>query len=1133
MTPTPPRRFVAGACAALAVSSLALAAEVDLPRFPAISPDGATIAFAWRGDLWRVPASGGAATRLTAHASDDLMPAWSPDGERLAFVSDRDGYANVWIMDADGGALRQVTDLDRPVTISAFGRDAGGRDLIWFDATIEGDVYRERRPYVVSPDGGAWRRAHDAFGAEACPSPDGTAILFTRGGYYDGWTRRGYRGAENADLWRFDVADGSFARLTRWEGNDGLGRWAGPETILFLSDRERDCVNLWQMSAREGEAVSVRLTDFTERDVAGFDVSADGTTVVLQVWDALWTLDLDDPAAAPRRVVATAPDDAGDRMVRRSLRGEISEAALSPDGTVLALVAFGEVFVRGVEEDDPPRRVTRTAGREKDVAWSVDGATLYFTSDEGGSESIMQATVLRTRREAREEFAEATGGASVLPLLGIEDEKKKEEPKEDEEAPEVEPEPETPAVAEADADEPAAPEDEEPVAEEPEAPKKAKPDAKRWADALAFEITPLVARESNDRGPRPSPDGTRLAFRGVRGELNVLDLADGTIATIRKGWDAELDYRWTPDSTGLLVVEQDLDFNADVLHVPADGAGPVTNLTRHPDSDLAPALSADGRVLVYSSERVADRFDVYRVFLDPALESLTKRELEQYFEAREKATAKPDDDEPASFAPAWSDAWRRGVRVTRLEGDELPCAILPAGDRFLYASSEGGVWAAKWDGSDPTKIAERGALVGVARDGKRVVLRTGGRVVLVGPDGKNAKTFDLDAEIDVDLVELADRKMAEAARGLGEGYYSGALNGLDWERTTADYRELARRSRTNEEFDWIANRFVGELNGSHLRVRSPGAPSPNREAHGRLGIDAEPVAGGFAVTRVLPDGPAADGPMALRGGDVIRSIEGEPIAEGETLDARLTARIGKETRIGIERDGATLEALVVPFSFEAERQLRYDTWRGDVARQVDEWSEGRIGYIHVQAMGDAALDVFERDLFAAVEGKEALLLDVRNNGGGWTTDRMLASIMAPTHAWTTPRGANPALTGHYPQPRLFIQHFRGPMSLLCNEKSYSNAEIMSHAFKTLERGTLVGMPTHGSVISTGGFALIDGTFVRLPFRGWYVDDGTGRDMELNGAVPDLIVEQTPEDEVRGEDAQLRAAVEELLGRLDG
>jgi tricorn protease len=180
-------------------------------------------------------------------------------------------------------------------------------------------------------------------------------------------------------------------------------------------------------------------------------------------------------------------------------------------------------------------------------------------------------------------------------------------------------------------------------------------------------------------------------------------------------------------------------------------------------------------------------------------------------------------------------------------------------------------------------------------------------------------------------------------------------------------------------------------------------------------------------------------------------------------------------------------------------------------------------------MDQASLDVYERDLYAQAHGKDGLIIDVRNNGGGSTADRLLASIMVEPHAYTVPRGADPSKKWHYPVDRLFIQRYSLPINMLCNEKSFSNAEITSHAFKTLKRGTLVGTQTYGGVISTGSDSLIDGTTVRTPFRGWYLPDGT--DMEMNGAMPDLVVPQTPEDESSGKDTQLETAVADLMKRL--
>src|SRR5690606_21859348 len=154
---------------------------------------------------------------------------------------------------------------------------------------------------------------------------------------------------------------------------------------------------------------------------------------------------------------------------------------------------------------------------------------------------------------------------------------------------------------------------------------------------------------------------------------------------------------------------------------------------------------------------------------------------------------------------------------------------------------------------------------------------------------------------------------------------------------------------------------------------------------------------------------------------------------------------------------------------------------------------GDLGYIHIRGMDQGSLDTFERDLYAAAYGRKGLIIDVRSNGGGWTADRVLASLMVQPHAYTIARGDTSGNTAGYPQDRLFIQRYTKPIAMLCNEKSFSNAEIVSHAFKALKRGTLVGQQTYGGVISTGGFQLVDGTFVRLPFRGWFLMDGT--DME--------------------------------------
>ncbi len=1100
--------------------------RVDLPRYPSISPDGSQVAFSWRGDLWRASALGGEAVRLTTHPGDDLRSAWSPDGSLIAFESTRDGYQNLYLMNADGANVRQVTRTDRPCALSGFGADEQGAPVLLFSSALEGDAYRGVRPYMVSTSGGELRRLHDAFGDEPAMAPGSSRILFTRGG--NAWNRRHKRGPDTRDVWTYDRADGTFIPLTFWAGNDGQAKWIGENELLFLSDRELDCVNLYRMTIGEGGLrTTERLTSFTTHDVQSFDASLDGATVVLHIWDTLYRLDRDVPNAGPSVLnLHAATDDRRSNELIDASR-EVGEAALSPDGQVLAVVAYGEVYVRNVDDKSPSLRITNSPARKREIAWSPDGVKLYFVSDEPGHDNIYAATVALTREEVKKALRDLS------------------EPPRDEEAPATGQDADEGEDPEA--DKPDEDDEEEDKAEE-KSDEKAKPDkddkpaASRWHQPVRFEIHPVVTSAFDDRRPTPSPDGTKLLFRRGRGNLMLLDLTTGAEHLLRAGWDARIDWTWSADSRWIAFSQSDDNFNSDILIVPADRSSPPVNLSRHPDNDRRPSFSADGRILCFLSERTADTYDVYTVYLDKSLESLTPRELDDYYkkaadaakkrkpltEVKDKADA--DKADPAKLD--LDDAYLRLRRITRMPTSDRDAIIAPGGERIVFTNG-GDLYTVKWDGSEPTRLAPSADLQHLTLPGDKVVAVRGGRAMTIALDGGKTENIDISGEIRVELAAQAAQKFLEAARTLGQQFYHPTMKGLDWEALTASYLELARRTRTADEFNDVANRLLGELNGSHLGVRSPDERGEAVQSYGYLGIRDRRVPDGYEVLHVVPESPADRGEMALKTGDVITHIQFEPFGETDTVRSMLRGRVGEETILTVRRvvsdQPTTLHLLLTPTTFANFLNLRYQEWQMDSARRVHELSNGKLGYLHIRAMNEPSLEEFERDLFAATEGKEGLIIDVRNNGGGWITDRLLTSIMAQRHAYTVPRGGDPTRTDAYPRDRLYIQRYIFPINTLCNEKSFSNAEIFSHAFKTLGRGTLVGAQTNGGVISTGGFTLIDGTTVRLPFRGWFLPDGT--DMENHGATPDILIPQTPWAESRDEDEQLKAAVEDLLSRL--
>ena len=1043
--------------------------NVDLPRFPSISPDGREIVFSWRGDLWKVGAEGGHAIRMTSHPSEETNSAWSWDGARIAFNSERDGFSNIYIMNADGTGVKQVTSMDRPCSLVGFGVDDEGGEVVTFESDFEGDVYRSLRPYMVSVDGGDIERIHDAFGSQPHVSRDGRHVIFTRGGYYTGWHRRHYMGPESMDVWIFDRSNDSFRQLTQRDGNDGHARWGGERTVLYMSDRELNCVNLWRMSADEGEAKSARLTNFTEDDVQAFDVSADGSTVVFTVWDTIYTLDLNDPNAKATPLVITANEDELDNYQLKNVGREVSEAALSPDGKTIAMVAYGEVYIKNVEKKSPTRRLTHTHAREKHLAWSPDGLKLYFVSDVDGRDGIYVATVEMTRKEAREGFekllkpgeeveeeASPAGGAEEEPVEPQVDPKPAPTPVE----PPAEPEPGAEPAAEpaAKADEPA--EDEEENAEEDEDKEDDDPNAKfydpeRWRDAVSFTTSPVVVNESQNRQPSLSPDGKWLSYRRGLGDLILLELATGAATELVTGWDDGLNWMWAPDSKHIAYVQSDLNYNADIWIVPIDAPGAGINVTQHPDNDDRPRWSLDGKILSFVSERVNEETDVWMVYLDKNLEAMTPKELEDYYKeaaeaakkrkplevekpkkdeaddepaengaennggdaqaddakpqaAEEDGDKKEDDEEkdgdekkddekkdepPKPLKLDLDDAYLRIRRVTAIAGNEGNLEMTPGGDMFVFSADLGdgeSLYSMKWNGEERKKVSGAANVQHLSLTGEQIVFINSGRAGTIKITGGEAEYFEPDDQLRIDLQQQSSQKFLEAARTLEEFFYHPTMKGLDWPALTAKYHELAKQARTAGEFNHVANRFIGELNASHLGIRAPGMESPVRQASGRIGVREERVPNGFRVIEVVPDSPADRGTFALKPGDVITKVDFKPIQPTDTLISLLEGKSGVETAFTIERtlpeaeDGAAVEltALITPIGWGELRQLNYLAWQKANRALVEEWSEGRVGYFHMQAMGQPSLDEFERDLFAAADGRDGLIMDVRNNGGG-------------------------------------------------------------------------------------------------------------------------------------------------------
>lgn len=1170
---------IVGSCVSI---SRAAQEHNGLIQSPSLSPSADQIVFSAAGDLWSVPVSGGAAFRLTSHPGTETQSKFKGDGSMIVFESDRDGAQNLYTLDVRianntlvGGDIHRITTSDRAELLGGFSQD--GMSVL-FSSYLYPEIYRQPRMYQAPLDGGPMTRLTEAFGRSPSTRSDSPNIYFVRGYYYP--HRVAYRGPGNLDIWKLNPTDNSFSQVTQFMGND-LDPCALPDgSLVYLSSRDGQ-YNLVRLNAgatdQDGNAIT-QLTHFKpDKDhpatiahgVRDLAVSEDGSKAVFVVWNTMYTLDLNTPRATPKVVdVSFGSDLASDLVVRKNISREVSEAAVHPSGDAVAQIARGELLVRSTQEDHPTRRITDTNARERDIAWSPDGVTLYFTADDGDSLGSIYAARVALAREDIEpkpvaEMVEPDDAAEAVDEEPAVDSENSEEDQANDD-----PESDAPDDQEDNKDDA---KDKDEKKEEPKVDQ-----GKRWATALRFEIVPVVQGASLAFAPTPSPDGTQLMYLQERGDIVIRDLSTGHDRVVSKNW-SEPDIIWASDSRHIVFAATDLDFNSDIFildtQLSEDGssADPI-NITMHPDIDHSPRLSHDGKVLTFLSDRDNENwaFDVYRVYLDRSLEGLRDYEIAKYYEDAlgvakklkpiepvvfgEDATDDSDSDTTKKKADSkkdialsfdTDDAYLRIRRLTSTPEGESDLVMTPAGDRIAFSTVIDGdrtFVSVDYKGKDRKTIKSGG--VGnprVSLDGSSLSFVSGGQASTTTPVGGKTTSLPIDASITINTIDELAQKFNEASGRFGMSFYHPTLKGLDWSAMTDRYRELVMQTRTNQAFLRLMNLMWGEVDGSHTGTWGGDGYSAASPSNGYLGIDFTPVADGYRIDSIIKGGPIdamLNGPVV---GDTIVAIGDKKLIGAKNASGLIDLHAALA---GTSRDELLIEfidstssenklALVTPVPYSTMSVLRYENEVASRRAQVDALSGGKLGYLHIRGMGLPQVRDYERDLFAAANGKEGLIIDVRDNGGGWTTDILLASLTAPNHAYTIPRGANPddVRIDNYPRDRRLIYAYSRPINVLINENSFSNAEIFAHSIRNTKRGTLIGKQTFGGVISTGSFSLIDGTTVRRPFRGWYLPDGT--DMDNNGAKPDIEVLQLPSDEAAGKDPQLEAAVKELLSRTSG
>lgn len=1035
---------------------------------PAISPDGKEIAFSYQGDIWKVDSEGGRADRLTIHESYEANPVWLPNQQKIAFQSDRYGNNDLYLISSEGGSTQRLTHHSASDQVYS----ATNTQLLFTTARLYREVEWESEIYQVSVDGGTPTRFMDALGYDPVLSPDGTKVAFVRGTCRT--AREAYVGPANRDVWVWTKSDNTYEKLTSYEGNDFAPQWLDNQNLLYISSKSGK-YNVHQLSL---DGVEAQLTNESEWGVESFSLSAPSKKLVYQYGDQVASMEVADKVKKVL-IIDVKSDYRFDPIVSETVTNNMDEFAVSPNEKLIAYGHRGEIFLtKNDKEEKRTIRLTTTSYRERDLSWLND-STLVYVSDENGQNDLF--------------------------MLASADEKQKD-----------------------------------------------------LFKTLKYKSTLLKQTADDEFEPVVSPNGKKLVYRRGRGQLIVNDISsEGKLTNekiLQAGWDTPQGVSWSPDSKWLSYGLADLNFNQDVyIHI-ADNSMPPVNVSMHPKYDGSPVWSKDGSKLGFVSQRNNGDSDIWFVWLQ-------QEEWEKSNEKRKREKSESDDSKSAKDKKSDKDKeketlvvkidfdkiYNRVQQVTRYSGNESDFVFDADGEFIYYAVGSSGrqdfeternLYKIKLDGSDKEEVLGGGKSpysLSTSTDGKVLYTLTSGGLLYKVKENK-PETMSRSSQLKINYPEERAQVFEEGWRALNAGFYDPKFHGRDWNALKEKYKPLALKASTQEDFSYVFNLMLGQLNASHMGHRGGDNPKETqRQQSGLIGVEGVPHKKGFEITRILNGSPADRSESKLMVGDVIMAVDQESVAAQTNFYSLLLDKSETPVLLEVSREGKRMEVVIWPTA--SLRSALYDNWVEERRKLVDEYSSGKLGYLHIQGMNWTSFERFERDLMAAGYGKDGIVIDVRWNGGGWTTDYLMAVLTVRQHAYTVPRGATDDLENHrkfketYPfGERLPLAAWTKPSIAICNANSYSNAEIFSHAFKTLDIGTLVGQPTFGAVISTGGAGLMDGSYVRMPFRGWYVK-ATEENMEHGPAVPDILVDHAPAYKTLKVDPQLKKSVEQLMSEL--
>lgn len=1040
-------------------------------RYPALSPDGKTIVFTYKGDLYKVPSAGGTAIPLTQHEAHDFMPVWSPDGSSIAFASDRYGNFDVYAVNATGGEPRRLSfhsANEYPYSFSPDGKAVyfGGARM---DAASNRQFPTAALPelYQVPVTGGRSLQVLTTPAEDVKWSRDGQRFLYhDKKGGENAW-RKHQQSAIARDIWLYNAKTGEHRQLTSFAGEDRNPVWTDNDKTVYYLSEASGSFNVHRFSL-DNPAQPTAVTSFKNHPVRFLTASNDGT-LCFGYDGSIYTKTGN---AEPRKVPVTIQTEGkanNERIV--NVTGGVRDLDVSPNGKEVAFVYRGEVFVSSVD-GGTTKRITNTPGQEINVSFSPDGKSLLYASERAGSWKIYQTT--RTRSEEPYFFASTV--LQETPV--IENNKDNYTPKYSPDGKEI-----------------AFIEDRQTLKVYNMASKNVR---------TLLTNNDLFAMTENDQYFTWSPDSKWMLFQYSEpgywnGEIGMV-AADGKGKKINLTESGYQDFapKWMMGGKMLI-----WNSNREGMRAQANSGGTQSD--------------------VFALFLTQDAFDKFR---------LSKEDYALWKETDEKAakadSAKKKGQKTEPITIDWDGLKYRKARLT-LHSSNLADALVSKDGETLYYLARFEKGFNLWSTNLRTK--ETKMLVPLAANSARmqwdslnkfIYLLSDGKIIKLDPAASKQEPVGVNGDMHLDVAAEREFMFEHVWRRTRNTFYTAGYHGSDWTALRSSYQKYLPHISNNHEFVEMLSELLGELNVSHSGA-SYSFQAPNADATASLGIFYDPAfaGNGIKIVEIMAEGPLAKAGMNLKPGMIIEYIDGEMVTAGKEYASLLNRKAGKNVLIQVFDPSSSTrkEWVVKPITPAEENSLLYKRWVRRNAEEVDKLSNGQLGYVHIPGMNDPSYRTVYEEVMGKYAARKGMVVDTRNNGGGdlvadlamflsgkrfldYTTDSRAVGL-EPSFRWTKPSIA------------------------LANEANYSDGHCFAYSYQDLKLGKLVGMPVPGTCTFAGWEVLQDNS-VRWGVPPLGVKSVSGKYLENWQTEPDIKVRNDYDKVGKGKDQQLEVAVQELL-----